>query len=628
MTLFPSRTVLILLAASALTACSTYEPFADQPTEPARPNFPTRLPADGSQPLPTQPTYDQTTPPPQGAGGAAPVESRPLDPPAYQPPAYQPPQGYTPPAYTPRAPYQPPAAQPQTPPPGYIPPPPAPTYQTVTKLTVTGKVVAASGPPKTHKVKSGDNLDAIARELGTTRKQLAEDNDLKSPYVLHPGDVLKGPSSDAKAYVVGQGDTLYAIARRFSVSGQALADANDMPVNQPLRSGQKLILPDGFKDKGPIKVETQVAVTNPAPQPTYPQPSYPQPAQPAPPAYTPAPTPAPAPATTTRTTTTTTLSVTGKVVEVQGPAATYVVKKGDAVDSIARGFDMTRKEFADLNKLKEPYNIHPGDKLKGPATTQKAYVVGSGDTLAQIAKRFSVTPKALAEANDMKASAALKPGKKLVLPSGYKDKGPIKEVTRTTVTEPAPYAPPPVQPAPSQPYTPPAVTPPAPRPTPPAPTPTPRPTTPAVIPPPAGDLTDSQISTYGKGRFLWPLRGQIISDFGPKGTGQRNDGINIRTKAGDTVRAAAAGDVVYAGDQVPGFGNLVLIKHADGWVTAYGHLGRVDVKMQQKVVQGQQIGQAGQTGGVSEPQLHFEVRYAPSANERAKPVDPELVLPK
>ena len=86
--------------------------------------------------------------------------------------------------------------------------------------------------------------------------------------------------------------------------------------------------------------------------------------------------------------------------------------------------------------------------------------------------------------------------------------------------------------------------------------------------------------------------------------------------------------MVYAGDQVPGFGNLVLIKHADGWVTAYGHLGKVEVRMQQKVTQGQQIGEAGATGGVSEPQLHFEVRYAPNPQERARPIDPALVLPK
>jgi murein DD-endopeptidase MepM/ murein hydrolase activator NlpD len=132
----------------------------------------------------------------------------------------------------------------------------------------------------------------------------------------------------------------------------------------------------------------------------------------------------------------------------------------------------------------------------------------------------------------------------------------------------------------------------------------------------------------GKGVFIWPLRGDTLSGFGSKPGGERNDGLDIRANVGDAVRSAAAGDVVYAGDQVPGFGNLVLIKHADGWVTAYGHLARVDVRMQQKVIQGQQIGQAGVSGGVSEPQLHFEVRYAPNPQERAKPIDPTLVLPR
>jgi murein DD-endopeptidase MepM/ murein hydrolase activator NlpD len=135
-------------------------------------------------------------------------------------------------------------------------------------------------------------------------------------------------------------------------------------------------------------------------------------------------------------------------------------------------------------------------------------------------------------------------------------------------------------------------------------------------------FSDSQVTQMAAGRFKWPLTGTILSDFGPKAGGQRNDGLDIQANAGDAVRAAADGDIVYAGDQVPGFGNLVLIKHADGWATAYGHLGRIDVKNQQKVTQGQQIGQAGQTGGVSEPQLHFEVRYG------SKAVDPKLALPK
>ncbi|MBS0410925.1 MAG: M23 family metallopeptidase, partial [Proteobacteria bacterium] len=114
----------------------------------------------------------------------------------------------------------------------------------------------------------------------------------------------------------------------------------------------------------------------------------------------------------------------------------------------------------------------------------------------------------------------------------------------------------------------------------------------------------------------------------PRGVGQRSDGLDIKAPQGTVVRAAADGDVVYSGDQVPGFGNLVLVKHADGWVTAYAHLDRLSVQMRQTVTQGQEIGQVGVSGGVTEPQLHFEVRYAPNPADKAKPVDPTLVLPK
>nr|MBA3811257.1 M23 family metallopeptidase [Caulobacteraceae bacterium] len=132
----------------------------------------------------------------------------------------------------------------------------------------------------------------------------------------------------------------------------------------------------------------------------------------------------------------------------------------------------------------------------------------------------------------------------------------------------------------------------------------------------------------GRGRFIWPVRGEIISPFGVKGIGRRNDGVDVRSPQGSLVRAAAAGEVVYAGDQVPGFGNLVLVKHADGWVTAYAHLDKVSVQMRQTVTQGQELGQVGQTGGVTEPQLHFEIRFAPTPVDKAKPVDPMLLLPR
>ena len=584
MTLSFTRTALFLLAGTALTACTAVEPM--------RPNFPIQ-PAEG-QPLPVPPPVRPNEPQPAQPRPIPPVESSQL------------------PSLSPTRPTTP-APRPMV-------------TETVTRTTVTGKVVDAAGPAKDYTVKPGDNLDAIARTLGTTRKQLSDDNDLKPPYSLRPGQVLKGPrTTSAKAYVVGQGDTLFAIAQRFGVSAGAIAQANDREIEAPLSIGERLILPEGFKDKGPTVVRTQVSV--PA-RDTQPSPSYSEPVR------TPA-RPAPVvdqPATTVRT------RVTGKVVDTTGAPKTYKVKSGDNLDAIARSLDTTRKDLAEDNKLKPPYALQPGQVLKGPAVKAKAYVAGQGDSMALIAKRFSVTQRALAEANGLKVGASIRAGRQVILPAGYRDRGPIREevaAPRPTPvqTYPAP-APAPSTPAPT-PYNrpttqpPPIIQPPVSTPTPVRPTPVPppatRPPTPTV--PVAGTPTDAQITSFGRGRFIWPLRGDVISEFGPKGTGQRNDGLNIRTSAGEAVRAAAAGDVVYAGDQVPGFGNLVLIKHSDGWVTAYGHLSRVDVKMQQKITQGQQIGQAGSTGGVTEPQLHFEVRYAPTPQDRARPVDPKLVLP-
>ncbi|MFZ0270020.1 LysM peptidoglycan-binding domain-containing protein [Caulobacter sp.] len=528
-----------------------------------------------------------------------------------------------------------------------LPPPPAaerrPTpARPVTVTSVGGPVVTISGPPETYKVKSGDNIDAIARTLGTTRAQLAKDNDLKSPYRIRPGQVLKGPDSkDAKAYVVQTGDTMFAIAKRFSVSAAALAGENDLSTGSAIRKGQKLRLPSGYKDKGPTKTTVMQAG---APDSATSAPIGATPSRASMQTATPAPsraaedepqTPAGRPVTTT------TVSVTGKVVEVAGPRRTYTVKSGDAIDAIARGLDTTRADLVEDNKLKPPYTIQPGQKLKGPATTAKAYVANSGDTVSDIAKRFSVKPAALADENDIRVSATLKKGQKIRLPSGYKDKGPLKTTVTTTPAEPRPTSPEPR-------YNPPAATtpsyqPPASQPRPYTPPPTSNyPRTPSgpvsaqpTPPPSAGQIiaaspppTEAEITAAGRGRFVWPLQGQTISEFGPKGTGQRNDGVNIRAAAGTPVRAAAAGEVVYAGNQVPGFGNLVLVKHADGWVTAYAHLSTTDVKMRQQVAQGATLGSVGQTGGVTEPQLHFEVRYAPTPKDKARPVDPGLVLPR
>ncbi|MGQ3264340.1 LysM peptidoglycan-binding domain-containing protein, partial [Phenylobacterium sp.] len=266
MTHFLSRTALVLLAGSVLSACTTYQ---SEGVEQVRPNFPVRQgPDQQGAPPATQPP-GETTPPPS-ARPTSPIESRPLDPlPQAQP---RPGDSYPPP-----------------PPP---PPPPAQEYETITRTTATGQVVDADGPPQSYTVAAGDTVYGIARKLSTTRDQLAADNNLSAPnYVIQPGQVLKGPSSKTKAYVVASGDTLFAIARRFSVNGLAIADANDMELNDVIRPGQRLLLPDGFRDTGPVTSTVRVPVTRSAP--AAPAPSAPAPA--APPVTTPPPA-APPPA--------------------------------------------------------------------------------------------------------------------------------------------------------------------------------------------------------------------------------------------------------------------------------------------------------------------------------------------
>jgi murein DD-endopeptidase MepM/ murein hydrolase activator NlpD len=116
--------------------------------------------------------------------------------------------------------------------------------------------------------------------------------------------------------------------------------------------------------------------------------------------------------------------------------------------------------------------------------------------------------------------------------------------------------------------------------------------------------------------FRWPVRGRIISDFGTKPSGEKNDGINLAVPAGTAVKAAEAGTVIYAGNELAGYGNLVLVRHTDGWVSAYAHNSTITVNRGDAVQRGQTIAQAGMTGSVTSPQVHFELRKG------AKPVNP------
>jgi len=386
-------------------------------------------------------------------------------------------------------------------------------------------------------------------------------------------------------------------------------------------------------------------------------PSRPAPPPPAAPAPPPANAYAPPPRTPSyaapRRQTVEQVSIGGDVVSASGIFQEYEVQRGDHVDALARGFHTTRQVILDANDdLRAPYRLRPGQILKVPVA--KAYVVERGDTLAGIARRFNVAPDELAQLNHISSRAGLRTGQKIGLPASMRDSGPIR--TRVTTTQYVEAAPPPSPPpqratgytptsrppayaaAPPQPSagleTPlPVTRSPSAPPPPSAPPSTPSYATPSrpPAPPPAQSaappLNSAEIMAAARGKFVWPVRGDVLSGFGPRAVGQRNDGIDIKAAQGTSVRASAAGQVVYAGNEVPGYGNLVLVLHADGWVTAYGHLDRFTVHIRDQIAQGQEIGLVGMSGDASQPMLHFEVRYAPAPGAKTRPIDPVLALP-
>jgi murein DD-endopeptidase MepM/ murein hydrolase activator NlpD len=458
-----------------------------------------------------------------------------------------------------------------------------------------GKIVTLKGERGAYVVKKGDTLEMVADKLDTTVDELLSANKLKKTAILQPGDVLKGPVVSKKAYVVANGDTVFSIAKRFHVSIDELRSENDLTARTAIRPGQRIRLPADYRapsveaanepaepgDKADLLVKGAKAHKLRA--------ALDEPSEDA------------------------RAVGGGPVVTREAKGETYKAKKGDTLAKVAERLDVDVSQLKRLNHVRGN-SVRAGQVFHGPSFTEHYYTAGAGETLAAIAQRFSVSVEQLRAENELSRRViTVRQGQKVFLPEGYRDRNAAPDL-RPARTYPQPYTPGATLPSRPQPYSPSGQRPYV------APTVTPD-TTPAP--------TDAQVSQAGKGKFQWPLRGEILSDFGARPGNQHNDGIDIQAEAGATVRAAAEGDVIYAGDQVPGFGNLVLIKHADGWATAYAHLSRIDVKNQQKVTQGQQIGQVGTTGGVPEPQLHFEVRYSGGSQEAARhAVDPKLVLPK
>ena len=276
----------------------------------------------------------------------------------------------------------------------------------------------------------------------------------------------------------------------------------------------------------------------------------------------------------------------------------------------------------------------PAAPAAAPARRSAVHVVERGDTLISISRRYGKSPAEIARANGMKPDTHVRLGQRITVP------GVAATATRTAavaapVRQPAPAAA--QRPAPM-----PVAT--AAKPAPARPAPTAKPEERKVVtrgappsnlkPPPAQperveraavatpavDPTANDeapaSSSAGKPAFRWPVRGRVISGFGPKPGGQQNAGINLAVPEGTSVRAAEDGVVAYSGNELKGYGNLVLVRHSNGYVTAYAHANELKVKRGDRVRRGQIIATSGQTGGVASPQLHFEIRRG------STPVDP------
>ncbi len=266
-------------------------------------------------------------------------------------------------------------------------------------------------------------------------------------------------------------------------------------------------------------------------------------------------------------------------------ADAVIAGKGDTVYGLARRHRVSMRAIIVANGLRPPYHLRVGQRLALPRGRE--HRVAKGDTLIGLARRYGVDRYALARANGLAPPYTIRLGESLRIPSAE-------------APPPVAVAAPPSAAA-AQPLPAPTVA--APR----------RPKPPAAIPPPPPRL--------GKG-FAWPVRGKIISSFGSKSLGLHNDGINIAAPRGSPVRATESGVVAYAGNELRGFGKLILIKHRGGWISAYAHNATLLVKRGGKVRKGQQVATVGSSGNVGTPQLHFELRKGKRA------VDPRKHLRK
>lgn len=293
-----------------------------------------------------------------------------------------------------------------------------------------------------------------------------------------------------------------------------------------------------------------------------------------------------------------------------GSTGMHTVLNGDTVYTVSRQYNLPIRDIITLNSMSAPYKLSVGYRIKLPPPND--YQVKKGDSLQSIAHTFDVSVSELARMNHLAAPYTVSEGQTLRLPTprppeARREEAAFQPPMRMDSVAREPLSAPVTKTASK------GVTPPVPGRSP-APS---APAAPAQIEPASaasGPLKMPQTPARADtGKFMWPIDGKIISGYGPKPGGLHNDGINIKAPKGTPVRAAENGVVVYSGSKLEGYGNLVLVRHQDKWMTAYAHLDKTLIKKGDVVKRGQAIGTVGSSGQVDTPQLHFEVRKGTSA---------------
>jgi murein DD-endopeptidase MepM/ murein hydrolase activator NlpD len=423
-------------------------------------------------------------------------------------------------------------------------------------------IAPGQGP---YVVQRGDTLYSIARRSGVPVRQVIDANGLQAPYQLQVGQRVTLPSLNT--YTVAAGETLYSVSRKTRVEMSEIVRANQLEPPYAIRSGQVLVLPSAGQGGNATTV-----------------------------------TAAPPP----------------------------VASSGVAAQPLDSGPPPSSPSGISAAPLAPPLGL-AGSQLPGapvgtgapapvtPSTSSAVAAAPSTSAWVPVAPPASVTPTTPvappAQPTPAPPSTALPPPVTLAAPPaaassvGAQSLPPPGGVVPSASTVPTPPAAAPIAPLPAAPASPPAAASEAP----------PAATQQASAAPPVLKELTAPPPRGGKS-FLWPVKGRLIATFGEQAKGLHNDGINIGAARGTTVVAAENGVVAYAGNELRGFGNLLLIRHADGFMTAYAHNDELLVQRGDTVRRGQAIAKLGSTGSVAEPQLHFEVRKS------GQPVDPEKYL--